>query len=67
MIGLLTPLASFGVVCTMAVAVHMHAIIKGDPFIGGYELAVVYLVAAVMLIITGPCKFSFYQKLFNKS
>lgn len=66
-LGLLVPLASFGVICTMAVAVHMHAIIKGDPFIGGYELAVAYLIFAVAMIIAGPGKFSLDNKFFNKS
>ena len=64
-IGLLTPLASFGIICTMATAVHLHAIIKGDPYIGGYELAIAYLVCAVMLIITGPGKYSVDHKIWN--
>lgn len=32
-LGLLTPLASFGLACTMAVAVWMHAVVRGDPFV----------------------------------
>src|SRR5688500_1887660 len=44
MLGLLTPLASFGLLCTMAVAVYTHAVVKGDPFVstgagGAYEPA----------------------------
>src|SRR5688572_20371572 len=42
-LGALTPLASFGIVCTMAVAVYMHAFVFEDPFVakgpgkGSYE------------------------------
>lgn len=32
-LGLLTPLASLGMACTMVVAVYMHAIMRGDPFV----------------------------------
>lgn len=68
LLGLLTPVAMFGLACTMAVAVHTHAVIKGDPFIGGYELALVYLVLAVVFIIVGPGKFALDNKIFgNKS
>lgn len=67
-LGLLTSLAMLGMACTMAVAVHMHAVIKGDPFVGGYELAAVYLVLAVMFIVVGPGKFAVDNKIFgNKS
>lgn len=62
MIGLVTPLASLGLFFTMAVATHMHAIVKGDPFVsqggGSYELALLYLVIAIVLIVLGPGKFS---------
>ncbi len=68
LIGLLTSVAMLGLFCTMAVAVHMHAVIKGDPFVGGYELALVYLVLAVMFILTGPGTFALDAKVFgNKS
>ena len=63
--GLLTSLAMTGLVCTMAVAVHMHAVIKGDPFVGGYELALIYFTLAVMFIIVGPGKFALDNKLFG--
>src|SRR5262245_46559334 len=32
-VGLLTPLASFGILCTMSVAALFH-ISRGDPFVG---------------------------------
>ena len=70
-LGLLTPLASFGLACTMAVAVWMHAVVRGDPFVptgpgGSYELAGIYLCVAVMLILTGPGRFSLDRVVFGK-
>ena len=55
-IGLLTPLASAGILCTMAYAVYKHAILNGDPFVGrpSYELALVYFIVIVLLIVSGP-------------
>jgi putative oxidoreductase len=68
-IGLLTPLASLGLACTMVVAVYMHAIINGDPFVsvGGpaYELAALYFCIAVLLISTGPGRFSLDRPIFG--
>lgn len=68
-LGLLTPLASFGIACTMVVAVYVHAVVKGDPFVGhngSYELASIYLIFAVLLIAMGPGKFSLDSKVFGK-
>jgi putative oxidoreductase len=68
-LGLLMPLASFGIACTMAVAVHFHAIVRGDPFVGqgggSYELASIYLCMAVLFILTGPGRYSVDQKIFR--
>ena len=67
-LGLLTPLASLGMMCTMAVAVSVHYG-KGDPFVGmggSYELASVYLFFGVHLLLSGPGKFSADYKLFSK-
>ncbi len=70
MLGLLTPLASLGLFFTMAVATHMHAIVKGDPFVspggGSYEPALLYLVIAVLFIVLGPGKFSVDKLLFGQ-
>ncbi len=52
-LGLLTPLACFGIFCTMVVAVHRH-LTKG----GSFELAGVYGCIAVLLAVTGPGRFS---------
>lgn len=67
-LGLLVPLSSFGIFCTMAVAVHFHAIVRGDPFVGqqgAYEPALVYLVTSIMLCLVGPGKFSLDHKIFG--
>lgn len=70
-LGLLTPLAMLGLACTMAVATHFHAIIKGDPFVnltGGssFELALVFFTVAVMFIVVGPGKFSLDKIIFGE-
>jgi putative oxidoreductase len=67
-LGLVMPLASFGMACTMAVAVYFHAVVRGDPFVGqggSYELAAVYLVVSILFLLTGPGKLSLDDKLFR--
>jgi putative oxidoreductase len=69
MLGLLTPLASFGLLCTMAVAVYFHAVSLGDPFVAkgpgaSYELAAVYLCIAFLLLLAGPGKISLDRMFF---
>lgn len=71
MIGLLMPLASFGLLCTMGVAVWTHVKVIGDPFVstkggGSWELAGVYLCVAVLLIAAGPGRFSADRVLFGE-
>lgn len=69
-LGLVTPLASLGIAFTMAVAVFKHAISWGHPFVakgGGpaYELALVYLSIAVLLIALGPGRLSLDRRIFG--
>lgn len=55
-LGLLTPLASLGVLATMAVAAWTH-ISSGGPFVGkagSYELPLTYAAVAVLLLAAGP-------------
>jgi len=71
MLGLLTPLASFGLACTMAVAVWTHAIVLQDPFVPkgpgrGYELAAVYFCVAILLLLAGPGRFSMDRLVFRE-
>ncbi|OGW85056.1 MAG: DoxX family protein [Omnitrophica bacterium RIFCSPHIGHO2_02_FULL_46_11] len=70
-LGLLTPLASFGLICTMGVAVYFHAIVNKDPFVsntGGmaYESALVYLSIFILFLAFGPGKFSLDTKVFGE-
>ena len=72
MLGLLTPLACFGLACTMAVATWTHAMVLHDPFVakgpgsGSYELASVYLCIAFLLLLAGPGRFSFDRLIFGE-
>ncbi len=60
-LGALTPIASFGMMCTMLVAAGFH-ISKGDPWIstGGaaWEMAGIYLALSLMLFLVGPGRYS---------
>jgi putative oxidoreductase len=71
-LGLLTPLASFGLACTMTVAVWTHANVLHDPFVslqGGrsYELAGAYLCVSVLLLLAGPGRFSVDRVVFGEN
>lgn len=66
-LGFLTPLAAFGVACTMARAVTVH-VGRGDPFVGrggSYEPALGYLLMAVLFFAAGPGRYSLDPLLFR--
>ena len=70
-LGLLTPIASLLIACTMAVAAGMVHIPAGHPFVasgGGpsYEPALGYLAIAVLLLLAGPGRLSLDWPLFGR-
>ncbi|MCK6471131.1 MAG: DoxX family protein [Planctomycetes bacterium] len=71
MLGLLTRLASLGLLCTMAVAAHFHAVVRGDPFVpqgpgASYELAAVYFCIALLFLLAGSGRFSLDRVIFGE-
>lgn len=71
MLGLLTPVASFGIACTMAVAFWTHAVVLKDPFVpqgpgGSYELAAVFLCLSILFLLAGPGRYSADRALFGE-
>ncbi len=69
-LGLLTPLAALGLMCTMFVAV-LTQLQKGAPFVGNkgpsWEAGGVYFVIALMLVLTGPGALSLDALLFGRN
>lgn len=69
-VGLLMPLASFGMLCTMIVATLFHAVIMKDSFVsqggGSYEPALVYVGVSLLFLFIGPGKFSIDNFIFKK-
>lgn len=66
-LGLLTPLASLGLMATMSVAVYFH-VSHGDPFIGqggSFEPALGYAALSFLLFMIGPGRFSLDAFLFG--
>lgn len=69
-IGAVTALAALGLVINMSVATYMHLVVLKNPFVsltGGmsYELALVFLVIAVLLFVFGPGMFSLDKFIFG--
>lgn len=70
-LGILNPLASFGIASTMTVATSFHLMVRKDPFVnltGGpsYELALAYLGIALVFLVLGPGKFSLDRLIFGE-
>ena len=70
-LGLLSPLASFLLACTMIVAIGTVHLPHGDPFVsptGGrsWELAASYLAAALTVLLAGPGRLSLDYLLFGR-
>src|SRR5918992_4764148 len=71
-LGLLTPISAFGIVCQMLGPLLLVHFPKGDRFVASapgassYELALIYLVLAVSLIALGPGRWSLDAMLFGK-
>lgn len=71
-LGLLTPLAMFGLACTMLYAIFVVHVPRGDSFVaqgpgkGSYEIAAAYLAITLLMILTGPGIYSLDAKLFGR-
>jgi putative oxidoreductase len=68
-LGVVTRLASLGLIFTMLAAISMHAFVMGDPFIskggGSYELPLIYFLISTLFLVMGPGRYALDKKLFG--
>jgi putative oxidoreductase len=70
-LGLLAPLASIFLSCTMIVAIGMHHLPRHDPFVSptmgpSWELAAAYLATALAVLLIGPGRLSLDYLIFGR-
>jgi putative oxidoreductase len=71
-IGLLTPIACVGIICTMVTALTTVHLPRADPFVAtqanqpSYELALLYLVIGLILLLAGPGMISIDGLIFGR-
>ena len=72
-VGLLTPIAAFGILCVMLVAITTVHMAQGDPFVGkgpkggSWELAALYLAVAAVMLFAGPGALSIDRFVFGRN
>jgi putative oxidoreductase len=68
-LGLLTPIAAMGIAAVMIAAMTLVHLPKGHPFVGrehSYEIALVYLIIAVVILLLGPGALALDRFLFSR-
>lgn len=70
MVGFLTPIACFGIICTMAVAIIKVHLPAHSAFVGHagstFELPAAYLVSALAVMLAGPGAISLDALVFGR-
>lgn len=70
LLGVVSRLASLGLMCTMIGAIYLHKVVMGDPFAnqtgpGSYQPAVLYFILSLVLFVMGPGRLSLDRKIFG--